>query len=145
MVNFSNQRIYEDLLSVGVKPGKKFMSEDMFDSIPEKYRVFFAIGIFDGDGCICFNTKGKQWIISFCNGSRKTVESFSKVFQEMSKVSDRKITKRKDADVYSIAWTRQEEVQSFARIYLEMPDDITLERKRLKMRKMFEEKIAKSI
>lgn len=145
MLNFTNKRIYDDLIKIGIKPGKKFRDDDIFKMIPEKYRFSFSIDIFDGDGSISFSKSNNHWVIQFYNGSKATVTSFIETFKSIGVLSSSKIYKRKDAQVYSMSWCRLSDTRIFANEYLKLDSSVTLGRKREKIKKLHSLACQKSI
>lgn len=59
-LTIDNRQIYKDLINLGLTPNKSFTCN--INYIPDKYKLDFLRGYFDGDGCVYMRkyTKSKQ-------------------------------------------------------------------------------------
>lgn len=97
LLRIGNKSLYEDLILLGVTPSKS-LTMDM-PNIPSKYLRDFVRGYFDGDGCVYLATaKGKtrlviikQLSVIFTSGSKKFLESLSKVLDENLNLVQKKV------------------------------------------------------
>jgi intein-encoded DNA endonuclease-like protein len=74
------KKIIEDLEKLGVTRNKT--GKEIFPKVPEKYKMDYLRGLFDGDGCIHVaqrsDTKTKKVKISLCSCSKTFIEDINK-------------------------------------------------------------------
>lgn len=67
-LNIYSIKIIEAIKILGGTPCKSLIIK--FPSIPKKYFPDFLRGLWDGDGCICYNKHDKYYISTFVSGSK---------------------------------------------------------------------------
>ena len=76
---FSSQKIKEELSKYSIVPNKTELGIS-FKNIPEKFRLAFIKGFFDGDGCFTYNQYTKQCSVKFTSHTKDILEEINEYF-----------------------------------------------------------------
>lgn len=86
---FSSAQIKKDIAKYGIVPNKTYIGLKL-DLIPEKYKLSFIKGFFDGDGCFSYNKISKQCCLSFCSHTIDILNDIKEYFGSGSIYKDKR-------------------------------------------------------
>lgn len=107
-LSFSSAKIVKDLSKYNIIPRKT--GKEKLPKIPKKYHSQYLLGLFDGDGCICFNKRPKgpntyRIKFSICSANEKFLQDIKKnigfnlgIVCSLNKIYEWKISKHKDIE-----------------------------------------------
>jgi hypothetical protein len=113
-VYFSNKHIKERLVSLGIEPSKSYKMIDFIENVPEKYKIYFILGYFDGDGTIAYVSNRDSYCVGFC-GNHLFMGKIELFFRE--KYGFNKVKVVKSGNVSSVMWGSIKDVKKFNEIY----------------------------
>lgn len=79
-LKFSSLKIKIELAKYSIVPNKTYLGITM-KAIPDKYKLAFIKGYFDGDGCFVFNENTKQCSLKITSCTKKILEEISDYFK----------------------------------------------------------------
>ena len=79
-LNFSSLKIKTELAKYSIIPNKTYLGITM-KAIPDKYKLAFIKGYFDGDGCFIFNKNTKQCSLKITSHTKEILEEISYFFR----------------------------------------------------------------
>lgn len=79
-LKFSSLKIKTELAKYSIIPNKTYLGTTM-ETIPDKYKLAFIKGYFDGDGCFVFNKNTKQCSLKITSHTKKILEEISYFFK----------------------------------------------------------------
>lgn len=124
VLRIGNIPIYNDLLSLGLKPRKSL--DIYFPKIPTLYFAHFLRGYFDGDGCLTKTYKGISQVV-FTSGSRHFLEGLSESLAEKIGIKQKNLNSSDRA--YQIRYKKHETLKILNYMYSEIKNGLYLERK----------------
>lgn len=113
-IAITSSKIIESLSKYGIIQGKKYKDIDFLLNIPDKYKLDFIIGLFDGDGGIYVDNKAKQFTM-YIALNRATSKSVQYMFNKLG--IETNVREDKSVDVLFIRNARSKQI--FARYYIE--------------------------
>lgn len=130
LFNFAREKISKDLLKLGVTPNKSRTVR--FPDVPDNYLRHFIRGVFDGDGCVFLDPKGKRERIrtSFTSGSKDFIVKLEEKLRSLG-MSKRNvyIHKAEKNDSYLFKYSHKNSVKLFTILYKDVNKNMYLERK----------------
>ena len=79
-LKFSSLKIKTELAKYSIIPNKTYLGITM-KAIPDKYKLAFIKGYFDGDGCFVFNKNTKQCSLKITSHTKEILEEISYFFK----------------------------------------------------------------
>ena len=79
-LKFSSLKIKTELAKYSIVPNKTYLGITM-KAIPDKYKLAFIKGYFDGDGCFVFNKNTKQCSLKIISHTKEILEEISYFFR----------------------------------------------------------------
>lgn len=79
-LKFSSLKIKTELAKYSIVPNKTYLGITM-EAIPNKYKLAFIKGYFDGDGCFVFNKNTKQCSLKITSHTKEILEEISYFFK----------------------------------------------------------------
>lgn len=79
-LKFSSLKIKTELAKYSIVPNKTYLGITM-KAIPDKYKLAFIKGYFDGDGCFVFNKNTKQCSLKITSHTKEILEEISYFFK----------------------------------------------------------------
>ena len=79
-LKFSSLKIKTELAKYSIIPNKTYLGITM-KAIPDKYKLAFIKGYFDGDGCFVFNKNTKQCFLKITSHTKEILEEISYFFK----------------------------------------------------------------
>lgn len=126
-LGFSSKHMKNRLIYLGLEPGKSSKDINYLQYIPEEYKLSFIIGYFDGDGFYS-NIEKENGYPSF--GFVGTKSFLDNISDYLSKTYGLKYKMScKSGNIYTLRWMGVEDVINFAKLYLDLGEEITLQRK----------------
>lgn len=113
-IAITSSKVIESLSKYGIIQGKKYKDIDFLLNIPDKYKLDFIIGLFDGDGGIYIDSKAKQFAIHIAL-NRATSKSVQYIFNNLG--IETNVREDKSVDVLFIRNARSKQI--FTRYYIE--------------------------
>lgn len=127
-INICNQKICNDLSSLGCIPNKSLVLKFPTEKIVPKYLLrHFIRGYFDGDGCVHVNLGNKSTVINFV-GTKEFLSSLQNIFNHELNINYTKITQQQGNKAFQITYGGIEEFEKIF-IYLYKDSNICLNRK----------------
>lgn len=83
-LSFSSQKIKEELAKYSIVPQKTILGVS-FANIPDKFKLSFIKGFFDGDGCFTYNAYNKQCRIIFTSYTENILKEINEYFDNKGK------------------------------------------------------------
>lgn len=80
---FSSKQIKEDLAKYSIIPRKTYTGITM-KNIPNKYKLAFIKGYYDGDGSVSINQKTKQVAVKIVSYKEEILKEFQEIIQQKS-------------------------------------------------------------
>lgn len=87
-LRFSSKQIKEDFAKYSIVPRKTYLGITI-SNIPDKYKLAFIKGYFDGDGSVSINKDTKQVSVKICSHTKKILEEFQAVIKQKSSIYQR--------------------------------------------------------
>lgn len=80
-VEFTDEQIYNDLSKYNIVPRKTYIINHIpYELIPKKFLKSYALGLFDGDGCLsCSKNFSTDVTLSYTAYHKEEVEDFQKI------------------------------------------------------------------
>lgn len=129
---FSSKEIKQDLEKLGIYNNKTF-TVDMSDLIPDRYKIDFFRGYFDGDGCIDGN-KSQQMRVRVVSGSKSILSNFVKFLYQLYKIPMVKVHYDESRSYYHIAYSTLSAIKIYEAMYKE--NSLHLTRKKQEFEKI---------
>lgn len=130
LFHFAREKISKDLLRLGVTPNKSRTVR--FPDMPDNYLRHFIRGVFDGDGCVFLDPKGKRekTRTSFTSGSKDFIVKLEEKLQSLG-MPKRNIFIHKAGknDSYLFRYGHKDSVKLFTILYKDVEKNMYLERK----------------
>jgi len=79
-LKFSSLKIKTELAKYSIVPNKTYLGITM-KNIPDRYKLAFIKGYFDGDGCFVFNKNTKQCSLKITSHTKEILEEISYFFR----------------------------------------------------------------
>lgn len=79
-LKFSSLKIKTELAKYSIVPNKTYLGITM-KTIPDKYKLAFIKGYYDGDGCFVFNKNTKQCSLKITSNTKSILEEISYFFR----------------------------------------------------------------
>lgn len=139
VLDVSSNKLCNDLIKLGITPRKSFTAKfPTFDQVPEHLFHHFMRGLFDGDGCICSQSRRDTRNTTFhfeIFGTFDVCNGVARVLDNLVVSNDIKQAIKKE-NIYFIGYYK---LQSLKQIYNYLYQDATiwLDRKRIKFKEVF--------
>ena len=126
--NLTNPQFFQDCLSLGLTPRKTFTVQ-FPNKIPKIYYSDFLRGVFEGDGTVVYNDNAQsKSVIIYCANEQFLIDLDKKILTE-SKIES-KIRYVPSHNLYTLRISSKCFVNFYDLIYLNVPEDQILKRKR---------------
>ncbi len=128
-IGFVSKKMFDDLKQYNIVPNKTYEIDSLkLEFIPDKYRVDFVRGLFDGDGCITYDEEGKDVTLHFTSYSKNITMQIQQIIDKMIKKN--KSNKIFKTNAWHCAWRgKQQVLKIMDKLYYENCERY-LERKR---------------
>lgn len=119
-----SEQIVNDLAQYGIIPRKSYQNINFLENIPDKYKIPFILGYFDGDGWIVQTTNAQ---FGFC-GNKIFIDSI-RVYLNKTLDLNPQLNLRQDPKsqiVFNISTQGKENLKKFIDLYLSFQDSCDL-------------------
>lgn len=114
-----NQNIYNDLSQYNIIPNKSYQNINFLSYIPDKYKIPFLIGIFDGDGW--FTNTERTINFGFCGNQNMVITFHQYLHQQLFKQwqsTENVLQNQKSLITYYFTIHTQSEIIDWCKLYL---------------------------
>ena len=129
MFIFGREKIVQDLIRLGMTPRKSLNLR--FPEVPQGYLKDFIRGVFDGDGCVCFNARSLKCplITTFTGGSKSFIYGLEEKLQGIG-LPKRTIYEHKSQHIsYMFRYGHKDSQRLFKLLYDGVKNSLYLDRK----------------
>ena len=116
-IQIYDKDIVEDLKQYGLISNKSNQDIDFLQYIPEKYKIYFILGYFDGDGCFTITEKSRSFGVC---GSKTNINSIVVYLQEfLHLTTSAQCHKYDKSDItYGFCDAKTSDINTFCEFYL---------------------------
>lgn len=99
-VEFTDEQIYNDLSQYDIVPNKTYKIKNIpYQKIPTQFLSAYALGLFDGDGCLTFSKKSMSEItLGYTAYHEDEVKDFQTLINQLAGIQN------KNKCIYTSAW-----------------------------------------
>lgn len=120
-----SKKLISDLSQYGIVPDKSHKNIDFLQYIPEKYKMYFILGYFDGDGYYIFTEESHGFGWCGCEANINSITNYTKQYLQLTTNATCRAYK-KSPTTYAFTDHKIGDIKAFCEFYLKQIDIIDL-------------------